>query len=85
MNVCVSVQKYRVKWVIDPQFIFLFDTAGEDVDEGSVDSDITPGDATNNEFPDRQHIERRLLRKIDLRMSILVLIYVLNLVGWVVT
>ena len=79
------MQKYRVKRVIDPQFMFLFYTACEDVDEGGVDSDIISGDATNNEFPDRQHTERRLLRKLDLRMSILVLMYILNFVSRVVT
>ncbi|KAG1833085.1 MFS general substrate transporter [Suillus variegatus] len=46
--------------------------------EGSLDSDIASQNAIHDEFPDRQRVEQSLLRKVDLRMSILVLIYVLN-------
>ncbi|OJA09687.1 hypothetical protein AZE42_07770 [Rhizopogon vesiculosus] len=52
----------------------LFSTATEDVDaafDGSLD-------AVDVEFPDRQLVERRLVRKVDLRMSILVVIYTIN-------
>ncbi|KAG1755747.1 major facilitator superfamily domain-containing protein [Suillus lakei] len=53
----------------------------EDIDtafEGGLDNDITSRDTTYDEFPDRQRVEQSLLRKVDLRMSILVLIYILN-------
>ncbi|KAG2146784.1 MFS general substrate transporter [Suillus clintonianus] len=53
----------------------------EDIDtafEGSLDSDTESRNAIDDEFPDRQHVEQSLLRKVDLRMSILVLIYILN-------
>ncbi|KAG2369849.1 major facilitator superfamily domain-containing protein [Suillus spraguei] len=53
----------------------------EDIDtacETSLDSDVVLQHAIYDEFPDRQRVEQSLLRKVDLRMSILVLIYVLN-------
>lgn len=53
----------------------------EDIDtacEGSLDGDITLQNAVYDEFPDRQRVEQNLIRKVDLRMSILVLIYILN-------
>jgi len=62
--------------------------ASEDADyasEGILGSDIISGNAANNDFPDRQHVERSLLRKLDLRMSILILIYTLNYVSRVAT
>jgi hypothetical protein len=73
---------------IDSPSLSSFHAASEDVDiasQGSlpVDSDITLQHA--DEFPDRQHVERSLLRKLDLRMSILVLIYTLSFVSPVVT
>ncbi|KAJ8583463.1 MFS general substrate transporter [Rhizopogon salebrosus TDB-379] len=46
--------------------------------EDSLDSDTIARNVINVGFPERQHVERRLLRKLDLRMSILVLIYTLN-------
>ncbi|KAJ8583459.1 MFS general substrate transporter [Rhizopogon salebrosus TDB-379] len=46
--------------------------------EGSLDANIIFEDVVSDRFPDRQHVERRLLRKLDLRMSILVLIYTIN-------
>ncbi|OAX41332.1 MFS general substrate transporter [Rhizopogon vinicolor AM-OR11-026] len=52
----------------------------EDIDiacEGILDSDIALQNG-NDEIPDREHVERSLLRKVDRRMSILVLIYILN-------
>lgn len=61
----------------------LFYAASEDVDiafEGSLN-----GDVILDEFPDRQRVERSLLRKLDLRMSILVLIWTLNFVSQVAT
>lgn len=53
--------------------------------EGSLDSDIASQNAIHDEFPDRQRVEQSLLRKVDLRMSILVLIYVLNYVSRIST
>lgn len=53
----------------------------EDIDiacEGDLDNDITLQDTNYDDIPDRQRVEQNLLRKVDLRMSILVLIYILN-------
>jgi hypothetical protein len=68
--------------------LHLFCKACEDIDtacEGSLDGDITLQNAVYDEFPDRQRVEQNLLRKVDLRMSILVLIYILNYVSRVST
>ncbi|KAI5477675.1 MFS general substrate transporter [Pseudohyphozyma bogoriensis] len=52
------------------------DTLKEPVDqlEGSL-NDVENGD---NSFPDRARIEKRLVRKLDMRFSILLIIYILN-------
>ncbi|OJA14424.1 hypothetical protein AZE42_06426 [Rhizopogon vesiculosus] len=55
----------------------------EDIDiavEGGLNSNVTLRNAIDDDFPDRQHVERKLLRKLDLRMSILVLMYTLNFI-----
>jgi hypothetical protein len=77
---------YVVERAIDLPSMPLFHAACEDNDiavEDSLDSDTIIRNAVDVEFPDRQHVERRLLRKLDLRMSILVLIYTLNYVSQV--
>jgi hypothetical protein len=69
----------------DPPFVC---KACEDIDsacEGDLDSDIALQDTAYDEFPDRQRVEQNLLHKVDLRMSILVLIYILNYVSQVCT
>jgi hypothetical protein len=43
--------------------------------------DFHDGDAEFGGTEERKKLERKLLRKIDLRMSILILIYILNYVS----
>jgi hypothetical protein len=78
----------RTNKSVDPPSLSLFSAASEDSDvafESSVDGDTILRTAINGEIPDRQLVERCLLRKLDSRMSILVLIYVLNFVSQVAT
>jgi hypothetical protein len=75
---------YVVKRATDSPSTPLFYAACEDNDiEDSLDSDTIARNVINVGFPERQHVERRLLRKLDLRMSILVVIYTLNYVSQV--
>lgn len=75
-----------IKRAIDPPFVC---KACEDIGiacaEGDLDSDTALQDTNYDDFPDRQRVEQNLLRKVDLRMSILVLIYILNYVSQVCT
>ena len=53
---------------------------GEDV-EYSKNGDVSRGDEDFGGTEERQRMEKKLLRKLDTRMSILVVIYILNYVS----
>lgn len=55
--------------------------AGKDIEDSRVDHELsTDIDAEFGGTEERKRLEKKLLRKLDMRMSILIIIYILNYV-----